>query len=152
MQRKNTILKRGGFALIAAIGFIVVIATIMTLALANTARTSKQTVDLYLYEQAQVYAKSAVELILLEISKNEICSVTQESFILDEIYDVNYSVVYIIDEATKNSHASCGDDNTIVVQTPQNGSARIDIAIAVAQDKATNTEPIRVFRRTIQKL
>lgn len=156
MQRKNYILKQGkhsAFAMIMAIVVIVIIATIMALSLALTTLTSKKTTDLYIYEQAVLLSKSATEYALLRISQDNNstnpCNFTGANFKQDTIYDVNISVKYIY----TNFPATCAaaQQYTTVVTPEQNGSVLMDVAITVDDDTVT-TEPIRYFRRTIQKL
>lgn len=150
MQRKNSILKtnprkkRGAFAMIMAIAVIVIIATVMALSLTLTTETTKRTVDLYLYEQVALHAKSAAELAMLEIAKNG----CQNSYntTLDTFYDVNVSMQYIF-----TAPSTCSDYLTI--STPeQNGSVLMDITVSVRADQNLSSEPIRYFRRSIQKL
>lgn len=151
MQRKNYILKinprqkRAGFAMITAIIVVLIISTIMALSLALTAQTGKRTVDLYLYEQVALHAKSAAELAMLEIAKNG----CQNSYntTLDTFYDVNVTMQYIYTGAVG------GCTNYINITTPeQNGSVLMDVTVSVSADQNITTEPIRYFRRTIQKL
>ncbi|MFA6196971.1 MAG: hypothetical protein WC656_10055 [Sulfurimonas sp.] len=154
MQRKNYLLrKKSGFAMIMAIGVIVIIATIMALSLAMTAETSKKTTDLYLYEQAVLLSQSAAEYALLQISQNPPC--TDETtlglnFTQDTFYDINISLRYIYD-----SNAPCltngGTFYTNVTTPEQNGSVLMDITVSV-NDTNLTSEPITYFRRSIQKL
>lgn len=151
MQRKNSILntktpsKRSGFAMIMAIIVIVIIATIMTLSLSLTAQTSKRTVDMYLYEQVALHAKSATELAMLEIAKNGCINNINKT--IDGIYDVNISMQYIY----TNPVGTC--TNYINITSPeQNGSVLMDVTVSLKADENITTEPIRYFRRTIQKL
>ena len=157
MQRKNYILKRSApktsrnaMAMIMAITVIVIMSSIMALSLSMTAQTSKRTTDLYLYEQSQLLAKSAVEYALLKIAQNPPCSNLDETFTQDGIYNISISMQYIYD-----SDASCvingGTLYTTVTTPEQNGSALIDVGVSVT-DTTVSTEPIRYFRRTIQKL
>jgi len=148
MQRKNSILKtsKNGIAMIMAIAVIVIIATIMALALSLTSQTTKRTTDIYLYEQSALYAKSAVELALLKIAKSSPCSVTSQNYTIDDIYDVNITMKYIY---TSPSPCTNADDDYFTIHTDeQNGSVLMDIAITTN----VGTEPIRYFRRSIQKL
>ncbi|MGE4396358.1 MAG: hypothetical protein AB7D34_02745 [Sulfurimonas sp.] len=159
MQRKNSILrmnprnKRLGFAMITAIIVIVIISTIMTLSLSLTAQTSKRTIDLYLYEQGELVAKSAVELTLLEIAKRDpatACLNTYTALPFDanitSLFDVNVSVQYVF----TNNVGGC-DMYINNINTPeQNGSVLMDVVVSTKTD--ITTEPIRYFRRTIQKL
>jgi len=164
MQRKNYLLKhshRSGIAMIMAIGVIVVISTIMALALSLTTQTTKRTIDLYVYEQAVLLSKSATEYALLRISKdNNItnpCNITQLNFSPDiendgidarDYYDVNITLQYIY-----SAPSPCTNTQTYTtVTTPeQNGSVLMDITVSV-DDPTITSEPIRYFRRTIQKL
>ena len=160
MQRKNYILKnirqkyRSGMAMIMAIMVIVILATIMALSLSLTTQTTKRTTDLYIYEQAVLLSQSAAEYALLRISQNPPC--TDEStlglnFTTDNIYDINITLKYVYD-----SNASCiangGTFYTAVTTEEQNGSVLMDITVSVPISKNVSTEPIRYFRRSIQKL
>lgn len=134
-------------AMIMAITVIVIMSTIMALSLSMTAQTSKRTTDLYLYEQAQLLAKSSVEYALLKIAQNNPCSYTGEDIEKqDDIYDINISVSYIY-----TNDFSCDYSYATVTTPEQNGSALIDVTVNVT-DTTVSTEPIRYFRRTIQKL
>ncbi|EQB39659.1 hypothetical protein M947_06600 [Sulfurimonas hongkongensis] len=150
MQRKNYILNRkkvqyrSGFAMMMAIIVIVIISTIMALSLSLTTQTAKRTTDIYLYEQAVLYSKSAAELALLEIAQNGSCT-TIAPYTLDGIYDINVTLKYVYKGLT------CGGDNdyfTTIQTDEQNGSVLMDITVTTNE----GTEPIRYFRRSIQKL
>jgi type II secretory pathway pseudopilin PulG len=161
MQRKNSILKtnprrrrgaflkkRSGFAMIMAIAVIVIIATVMALSLALTTETTKRTVDLYLYEQVALHAKSGAELALLEIAKGGPCT-TIAPYTINPFYDVNVTLRYVYKDF------SCGGTNdffTTLQTDEQNGSVLMDVTVSVKADQNLSTEPIRYFRRTIQKL
>ncbi len=150
MQRKNYILKtsRSGIAMIMAIIVIVTIATIMSLALSLTAQTSKRTTNLYLYEQSVLLAKGATEYALLRIAQDNNstspCNVTNLD-IEEENYDINITIQYIYTAGV------CTGQYATVTTPEQNGSALIDVSVSV-NDTTVSTEPIRYFRRTIQKL
>ena len=160
MQRKNSVLKshKSGFALIMAIAVIVVLSTIMALSLALTAKTTKSTNDLYLYEQSVLLAHSATEYALLRIAEDGACShyndlnfkadLNDDGSTLDDIYDINITIKYVYTDTT-----TCPADKMYAtVTTPeQNGSALIDVTVSV-NDLNVTTEPIRFFKRTIEKL
>lgn len=158
MQRKNSILrinprnKRFGFAMITAIIVIVVISTIMTLSLSLTAQSSKRTIDLYLYEQGELVAKSAVELTLLEIAKRDPATNCLNTYTppfdanITSLFDVNVSVQYVFTGAVGGCDMYINNINT----AEQNGSVLMDVVVSTKTD--ITTEPIRYFRRTIQKL
>ena len=148
MQRKNNILKssRNAIAIIMAIAVIVVIGTIMALGLALTSQTSKQTTDLYLYEQTVLLSKSATEYALLKIAQDGACSNANGlHFNQDTFYDVNISIGYIYTAGV------CATQYATVTTPEQNGSVVLDVTVSVT-DKSVTSEDIRYFRRTIQKL
>jgi len=147
MQRKNNILKRDGIAMIMAIVAIVVLSTIMALSLSLTTQTTKKTVDIYLYEQAMIYSKSVAELALLEIAKKGCQNSFDRTF--DDIYDANVTMKYIFTEDNKNIVGeSCDKYISYIKTAEQNGSVLMDITVSTK----VGDEPIRYFRRTIQKL
>ena len=162
MQRKNNILnsrhtQRSGFAMIMAITVIVIVATIMALSLSLTTQTVKKTTDLYLYEQAVLLSKSATEYALLQIARNPPCRNVDANFKQDDIYTIDFKVQYIyydnpttaVDEASALCGGATGGVLYARVQTPaQDGSIIIDVTVSTD----VGTEPIRYFRRTIQKL
>ncbi len=147
MQRKNNILKRDGIAMIMAIVAIVVLSTIMALSLSLTTQTTKKTVDIYLYEQAMIYSKSVAELALLEIAKKGCQNSFDTTF--DDIYDANVTMKYIFTEDNKNIvRKNCDKYISYIKTAEQNGSVLMDITVSTK----VGDEPIRYFRRTIQKL
>jgi len=170
MQRKNYILntshlkkpyakKRKAFAMMMAISVLVLVATIMALSLSITSQTTKRTTDLYLYEQAVLLSKSATEYALLQISQNPNACIDNgdDSFNFkldfngngddsDDIYDINITTRYI------GTSASGCSDYISNMSTPElDGSVLMDVTISI-DDPTVTTEPIRYFRRTIQKL
>jgi type II secretory pathway pseudopilin PulG len=158
MQRKNYTLRyassrrtRPAIAMIMAIMVIVILATIMALSMQLSSETTKRSTDIYLQEQAVLLAKSAAEYTLLEISENnstlDPCAISSLNFHQD-IYDVNISVLY----SYVNPPSSCDGKTFATVTTDeQNGSILLNVAVSV-NDANISTEPIRYFRRTIQKL
>ena len=152
MQRKNYFLKsfrkkiKSGFAMMMAIAVIVVISTIMALSLSLTAITGKKTTDIYLYEQVVLYSKSAAELALLDIALVAPCTITNRNYPFDGIYDANVTMRYIYQNPSPC--ASANNDYATVFTPEQNGSVLMDITVTTN----AGTEPIRYFRRIIQKL
>ena len=146
MQRKNYLLKRDGMAMIMAIVVIVVLSTIMALSLSLTVQTTKRTTDLYLHEQVVLYSKSAAELALLDIAQNGCSDTFNTTF--DDIYDANITMKYIYKGSLPNT---CTKSYFSISTDEQNGSVLMDITVTVS-DTNIATEPIRYFRRVIQKL
>ena len=133
-------------AMIMAIAVIVIIATIMALAVSLTSKTTKRTTDIYLYEQSALYAKSAVELALLKIAESAPCSVTSYNISFDGIYDANVTMKYIY--TAPSPCVGAGNDYFNISTAEENGSVLMDISVTTNE----GTEPIRYFRRSIQKL
>lgn len=164
MQRKNRFLRnsnkkqRSGIAMIMAIMVIVIMATIMMLSLSLTSQTSKRTTDIYLYEQAILYSKSAAELALLDIAQNGCQNTFDTNFpdpitTIASIYDANVTLRYVF---TGNIVPGTCTNYTIntaggIITPEQNGSVLMDITITL-NDPTITSEPIRYFRRSIQKL
>ena len=152
-------------ALIMAIAVVVIVATIMALALSLSSQTTKRTADMYLYEQSALLAKSATEYALLRIAQSGACAYpgTGAFPFLQDVFTIRLDVQYIYynDPATGVNEAAnlcaappAGGGGTLytAVQTPaQDGSALIDVTVSVT-DTTVAPEPIRYFRRTIQKL
>lgn len=133
-------------AMIMAISVIVVIGTIMALSIALTSQTTKMTGQLYLYEQSVLLSKSATEYALLRIAQSAPCTYTGDNFKQDDFYDINISVQYVY-----TAGVCAGAQYATVITPEQNGSVLLDVTVGV-NDKSVSTEPIRYFRRTIQKL
>jgi len=156
MQRKDNLLRythvsrHNAMAMIMAITVIVIMSSIMALSLSMTLQTSKRTTDLYLYEQSILLSKSATEYALLKIAKNPPCSDLNETFTQNNIYTIDITMQYIYD-----SDASCQENGgtlyTSITTPEQNGSVILDVAVSI-DDENISIEPIRYFRRTIQKL
>ena len=166
MQRKNNLLrdthtqKSGGFAMIMAIVVIVVLSTIMALSISLTSHTTKKTTDLYLYEQAVLLSNSAAEYALLRIAQANPCSINalnftpdlnQDGSITDDIYDINISLNYIFQNPSP-CLLTTGTDYFNIVEEATNGTVLMDITVSVPTNKNISTEPIRFFRRSLQKL
>lgn len=147
MQRKNGVLKnssRSAFALIAVIIMMIVIGSILGLSLSLTTQTSKNTTDIYLREQAELIAKSAVERAMLEVANNG----CQNSFNTShELFDINITMQYI---GTSDFGSGCSMYINNLTTPEQNGSILMDVVVSSKEN--VTTEPIRFFRRSIQKM
>ncbi|QOP41941.1 hypothetical protein [Sulfurimonas marina] len=155
MQRKNNILNkhRNGLAMIMAIIIMVALGTIGALSLKLISQTTKTTTDIYLYEQASIYAKSAAELALLDIAKYGCSNNYDVTFgnSTEIQYDANVTMQYIYTNNSGPAGCNIYTQTTPVTTTEQNGSVMMDITVTLSDENLT-TEPIRYFRRTIQKL
>lgn len=150
---KQATTKRSAFAMIIAIIVIIVISTFMALSLSLTSQGGKRMTDVYLYEQMVLHSHSAAEETLLNIANTGFGGGCVNSFnkTYDTFYDANVTVRYIFANAGANVGGCSNYINNI--STPeQNGSVLMDITVSVRSDQNVSTEPMRYFRRTIQKL
>ena len=163
MQRKSRFLKqRSGFAMIMAIFFMIIIATLLTYMLSSTTETAQRTTNTYINEQAQLLAKSAVEYAMLRVSgetrSNANCVNSfnaQYPNSTAPIFDINVSIQYFgFGNYGAGAVTSC---NNIVgtISTPEsNGTMLIDVYVTSTTGVGglNLSEPIRYHRRTLQKL
>ncbi|WP_321779179.1 hypothetical protein [Sulfurimonas sp.] len=160
MQRKNCFLRtsqntktsKNGMAMMMAIIVLVVIATVMALSLSLATQTSKRTTDLYLYEQSILLSHSTAEYIMLKISQNPPCTPPNLNFTHDGIYDINVSLYYVYTTPSPcDPPISAGGTKYFDINTTDtNGTVLMDITVTA--NPAGTTEPIRYFRRSLQKL
>jgi len=166
MQRKSSILnsrfrqKRSGFAMIMAIFFMIVMATLMVSMLESTTETANRTTNDYLQEQAQLLAKSAVEVAILRVSgRDRVASGCLKTFDLKypatgaTLFDITVDISYF---GFASVSTNCNNKLPVAagtIQTPEsNGTMMIDVYV---QNNATGldlSEPISYHRRTLQKL
>lgn len=150
--------------MIAAIAVIVILSTIMALSLALNSQSAKRTTDVYLYEQAAILAKSAAEYSLLRIANDGPCSHHNDlHFQHDGMYDINITNRYVYtlnpDGTTVcaglglgNSDLAANTGYTFMANPDTNGTVIMDVTVSVPTTTNITSEPIRYFRRTIQKL
>ena len=155
MQRKNGFLMRSksknGIAMIMAIAVIVILATIMALSLSLTTKTTKKTTDTYLYEQAILLSQSAADYAMLEMSNVAPCSLASITpFTYNNgLFSVDISVLTYMSYAGSSCDGNVTTAPNIHITEPQSdGTVVLDITVT----STAGTEPIRYFRRTIQKL
>ena len=137
--------------MIMAISVIVIVASIMAIGMYLSAKSTKKTADLYLYEQAVLLAHSAAEYSLLKIAQDGPCSHFNDlQFTQDGIYQIQITNRFIY---TTPLPAGCTNNKmyTTVVTPEQNGSVLMDVSVSII-DPTVISEPIRYFKRSIQKL
>ena len=158
-------MKRDGFALVMAIGMLVVIATIMALAIQLNSHTSKRVIDDYIKNQAQLYAKNGAEFAIYKISKEfnsskDPCSIRNINTKLDGIYDLNITLSYAFSDHNKTQ--TCGNDNTnkLNIYIPNlmdaNGSreygyVKIDVFVNTNTSDVT-TEAIKIYKSYLEDI
>ena len=145
---------RSGFAMIMAIFFMIVIATLLTYMLSSSTETAKRTTNTYVNEQAQLLAKSAVEYAILRVSDvNRSSGNCLNNFnaqypdTTNPIFDINVSIRYI----GFGTLAGCNDYIATINTPDSNGTMLIDVYVSDNIGLGLS-EPIRYHRRTLQKL
>ena len=167
MQRKSSILKgRKAFAMIMAIFFMILIATLLTSMLAMSTETAKRTSNTYLNEQAQLLAKSATEYTILRVSghyrngADKVVGGADDSCMngytasypdaTNPIFDIRVNVQYI-GFLKHNDGGKCQSYIDTIQTAESNGTMLIDVYVSDNVGLGL-TEPIRYHRRTLQKL
>ena len=144
-------MKRKGFGLITAIIMMMIVAILMSLMIGLSSSTIKQTSNLFIKEQARLHLRSATELALLAISGHNNSVDCIENMSIDfnnNSYQANINMWYIGRGIPAGCHhilennISTDDSNYTVV---------MDITVEANQTKLGLTEPIKLYRRTIQK-
>lgn len=141
--------------MLTAIIFMVLVATLGTLALSLSSTTTKQTSDLYLREQAELLVQSATEYALLAISGHDFSAnclntihATYPSAGADKLFDINISLYYIGNGLPVGCQTLTANLNNIDTNE-SNLTVMIDTIVSAAD--GISAEPIRLHRRTIQK-
>ncbi|WP_260952526.1 hypothetical protein [Campylobacter sp. RM16187] len=154
MQDKGDILMRHGFAMVMAIFFMVLVATLGAFALSLSTSTAKHTTDIFLREQAELLAQGATEMTIEKIlsDKNKLSATNcpGANFLPikfpdnteNRLFDIRVDVIQIFGDIN-----GCG---TAISTDASKGTVILDVTVT-ANQAITNT-PIRFHRRTIQKL
>ncbi len=153
MQRKNNILRsaRSGIAMIMAIAVIVIISTIMALSISLTTQTTKNTIDMYVHEQANLLARSAGEYAKLKIGQVAPCAFPETpgdaNFIENSLYHITITPTYLYN----GGFSTCAGVANTITQTEDFGAVWLDITVEVI-DPTVVSEPIRIFKRKLVEL
>jgi len=138
-----------GFSLLTALIFLILVATISTLAITLSTLSTKQTTDIYLKSQAELLLRSGTEFAMLAISGTDYnstnCNDNTINMTYNKTYDINISIFYIGSGLGVCSKVLANDINT----SDSNRTVIINTTVSTRPD--ITTEPIRLFRRTIQK-
>lgn len=155
--------RRYGFAMILAIFVVVLVSLGGVLLLGNVTTGSKSVEGSYLHAQAELLAMSATEFAVMR-AQDVNTSVNAANHCLEHLninvtdsvgaaaYDVNVTLRYSFkDAAPVGCTPPNADANTTLAQLTGN-STMILIDTTVSTNTNLSTEPIRVFKRTWQKL
>ncbi|MCX6073995.1 MAG: hypothetical protein NTY39_06710 [Campylobacterales bacterium] len=151
--------KRRGFAMIMAIFIVLLVAAGGALLLSNTTIGAKGVSDAYLHTQAELLAESATEFAVMRAQGFntaasghclENLNITINDASGSAMFDANVSMSYSSDASLVAKPVSC---NNWVVLGPNVPPLPTMILVDVAvTDHNLTTEPIRVFKRSWQKL
>ena len=144
---------RRGFSLIIAIIFLVLVATIGMFSLNTSAVTAKQTTDIFLREQADLLAQSATEVAILNLLQRNFstdCPITagNEIIIKNQPFPNAANTLFRVTVRVDRLFGTIGTCVGDAISTP--GSVGTVILDTVVQ--SATPIPVRVHRRTIQKL
>ena len=150
-------MNRSGIAMIMAIGVLVILTMIMAFSIQMTAKTGKRVADIYVRNQAELYAKNAAEFALYQISQSTSkCSPSSIGpFTIDGLYRVFVDIDYAYAD---NNASTCATNDYIPLTNPplgqqdrEYGYVKIDVTVDV-YSSSINSEPIRIFRRYIEDI
>jgi len=128
------------FAMLFAIGVIVVLGTIGMLMMKFASVGLKQTTDNYISLQAELYAKSATELAIQAIEARDFSNgCINKMDVNASLYEINMTFHYFL----KDCPSDCNCSN--IVTKESNGTVLINTYV---KSKVDN---IRFFRQTLQK-
>ena len=130
---------RRGFGMIQVIFFMLILSGILTITMKYASITVKQTEDLYIKEQAELFMRSAIELTLLGISSHE-HSTTR----IENVKVISDDKRFIADIAITKYYLS----------QESNGTISMDIVVETNSTHPKNNaqRPIRLARRSLQRL
>ncbi len=129
------------FAMLFAIGFVVILGTIAGLMLHFSAITLRQTSDNYLATQGELYAKSATEFAIQALESRDFSSdgCINRIDINTSLYEINMTFHYFLMGCPVD--CNCSE----IVTKESNGTVMINTYV---KSKVDN---IRYFRQTLQK-
>ena len=141
---------RRGFGLIQVIFFMVILSTILTITMRYAAISARQTGDLFVKEQAELFMQSAIELTILGLEghdKSSGCIHHIKIISHDKrfIADVNLSNYFLLNSET------C-DRKSPIDTEESNGMVVIDIVVETNATHPKNSQNLRLVRRTLQRI
>ncbi|MBD3798819.1 type II secretion system protein [Sulfuricurvum sp.] len=148
--------QKRGFAMIMAIFVVVMISMVGTLLLQNASQGVKLSTDNYLRLQAELLAQSASEFALMHAQDTNTSAgnclndvnITVNDASGKPVYDINVALSY----SYKNNSPTLCVSRTIADNTGTYSMVLIDTTVTSHKDANISTEPIRVQKRTWQKL
>jgi hypothetical protein len=147
--------KKHGFALLTAIILLFLISYFSVTILSLSTTSSSESKDLYLYNQAELLGRSAIELSVLHIGAYDFsqgkCLNNIDMFYPDKnnpIFEINVSIRYIGNNICQNSSEY---NKSIFISGVQFEDSNISALIDVFVKSTFFETPISFHRRTLQK-
>ncbi len=141
---------RSAFGMIQVIFFMVIVATILSIALKYSSIALKQTSDIYIKEQAELFLQSSIELALLAIQGHdrnsfgllkEINITSRDKRFISKINIAKYYLVGI----------NSSERNVSIETIDSHGSVMLEVVVETNNTHPKNTRAIRVVKRTFQR-
>ena len=148
--------KRSGFAMILAIFVVVLVALGGAILLSNATMGSKSISDNYLRAQAELLAQSATEYALMRAQGVDTTGGTCLNQLNITVNDASGAAAYDIN--TSLAYSFQGDDalaagcNAIADMTGKPTMVLLDVTVTTRTAANLSTEPIRIHKRSWQKL
>lgn len=149
--------KRSGFAMILAIFVVVLVAMGGVLLLRNATTGVKSTGDNYIKAQAELLAMSATEFAVMRAQGfdhaggnclNQLNIEIKDSTNTMVMYDANVSYGYSFRGLKFNNACS----NVLAENTNKDTMILMDVTVTARESANLSTEPIRIHKRSWQKL
>ena len=138
--------------MLTAIIFIVLIGILFAISFSLYSMSVQRTTDHYLYNQAQLLARSGVEYAILAVGGHDIAAsgncINNIDLNYNNTYDINITIYYI----GKGLPAGCNILDNTLKDSEDNGTAIIDVRVSLNPSLLEHNPPITYVRRTIQKL
>lgn len=153
--------KRSGFAMILAIFVVVLIALGGVMLLNRVSIGVKAVEDNYIRTQAELLAESATEFAVMRAQDfntsggnclNQLYITVQDSTGIHNVYDVTVNLQYSFSGAKPNNQCNTLDENTSGIITNHGAMVLVDTEVKTSVGANLSTEPIRIFKRSWQKL
>jgi type II secretory pathway component PulK len=151
------VIKRSGFAMILAIFVVVLVALGGALLLSNASTGVKSTGDNYIKAQAELLAMSATEFAVMRAQGfnrttnnclNQLNIEIKDAGNTMVMYDANVSYGYSFRGAKFNNACS----NVLAENTSKDTMILMDVVVTARESANLSTEPIRIHKRSWQKL
>jgi hypothetical protein len=154
------ITKRSGFAMILAIFIVVLISLGGVMLLSNASIGPKSIGDKYLRTQAEMLALSATEFAVMRAQDfnttagnclNELNITVQDSSGVTA-YNADVTIRYSFNGARPNNQCNTIADMPAPAPASQGAMMLIDAVVTANKNANLSTEPIRVYKRSWQRL